>query len=124
MLEQLEQKILNTVSALQETRKENKALQETTDELNNTIAELRQAVSDAEERLQHRDTAITALQQQYEAVKRENTRLSHEKNEWEVKVSALMEAIDETEFELESPSTGPSSIEPFSSESSSATGVA
>ncbi len=124
MLEQLEQKILNTVSALQETRKENKALQATTEELNNTIAELRQTVLDAEERLQHRDTAITALQQQYESGKRENTRLSHEKHEWEVKVSALMEAIDETEFELESPSTGSSSIEPSSPESSSATGVA
>ena len=86
MLEQLEQKILNTVSALQEARKDNKALQETNEELNNTIAELRQAVSDAEQRLQHRDTAITALQQQYESVKRENSRLSQEKNEWEVKV--------------------------------------
>jgi chromosome segregation ATPase len=104
MLEQLEQKILSTVTALQEARKDNKALQETTEELNNTIAELRQAVSDAEQRLQHRDTAITALQQQYESVKRENTRLSQEKNDWEVKVSALMEAIDETGFELESPS--------------------
>jgi len=97
ILEQLEQKILKTVSALQDTRKANQELQQKNESADQALAALRQQVADAEERLQHRDTAITALKQQYEAVKKENTRLAHEKNEWEVKVSALMEAIAQTE---------------------------
>lgn len=89
ILEQLEQKVLGTVAALENARQQrNVADQE--------IADLKQRLADAEERLQHRDTAITALQQQYESVKKENARLAHEKNEWEVKVSALMEAIEDS----------------------------
>lgn len=89
ILEQLEQKVLGTVAALENARQQRTVADQ-------KIADLQQRLSDAEERLQHRDTAITALQQQYEAVKKENARLAHEKNEWEVKVSALMEAIEDS----------------------------
>ena len=89
ILEQLEQKVLSTVAALEDARQQRRAYEE-------QISELKQQLADAEQRLQHRDTAITALQQQYEAAKKESSRLTHEKSEWEVKVSTLMETIEQS----------------------------
>lgn len=110
ILEQLEQKILNTVSALDDARKESmtfrdecSSLREETDKLkeaNDTasseIEKLKQQLAEANQRLEHRDTAIAALQHQYELAKKESTRLTHEKNDWEVKVTALMETIEQS----------------------------
>jgi chromosome segregation ATPase len=90
ILEQLEHKVLGTVSALEDARQQRRTLED-------QIEALKQQLATTEERLQHRDTAITALQQQYEAAKKENTRLAQEKSEWEVKVSALMELIEQCE---------------------------
>jgi len=118
ILEQLENKVLTAVCALQDVRAENKALAEqnqTLTEKNQTLeeknaaaekelaelkaklAETEQELLDAKERLQHRDTAITAVQHQYESVKKDNARLANEKNDWEEKVSALMETLTEAE---------------------------
>lgn len=103
ILEQLEQKILNTVTSLNESRKEcqslrdeNNALTEKTSDATAEIDTLKQQLAEANQRLEHRDTAIAALKHQYESVKKESTRMAHEKNEWEVKVSALMETIEQS----------------------------
>jgi|TARA_B110000211_G_scaffold86196_1_gene101199 chromosome segregation ATPase len=110
ILEQLEQKILNTVSALDDARKESmtfrdecSSLREETDKLkegNNTasseIETLKQQLAEANQRLEHRDIAIAALQHQYELAKKESIRMTHEKNDWEVKVTALMETIEQS----------------------------
>jgi FtsZ-binding cell division protein ZapB len=103
ILEQLEKKVLNTVSALTDTRKECQNLREE----NNTLTEqaskkeaevetLKQQLAEASQRLEHRDTAIAALKHQYESAKKDSVRLTHEKNDWEVKVTALMETIEQS----------------------------
>jgi chromosome segregation ATPase len=103
ILEQLEQKILNTVSALDDARKECINLRDECSNLreenNKATAEieaLKQQIAEANQRLEHRDTAIGALQHQYESAKKESIRLAHEKNDWEVKVTALMETIEQS----------------------------
>jgi len=97
ILEQLEQKVLTTVAALKESREQVQTLQDTNAQQAQDIATLKQRLADAEERMQHRDTALTALQQQYESVKRDNTRLSQDQNHWEAKVSSLMDTLAQSE---------------------------
>jgi FtsZ-binding cell division protein ZapB len=117
ILEQLEQKILNTVSALDDARKEcitlrdecsnlreenqmfSEEVQTLQDQNNASVSEvetLKLQLAEANQRLEHRDTAIAALQHQYESAKKESIRMTHEKSDWEVKVTALMETIEQS----------------------------
>lgn len=103
ILEQLEKKILNTVSAFDDARIECLTLRDETSALSEAnaaakteIETLKQQLAEANQRLEHRDTAIAALKHQYESAKKESVRMAHEKNDWEVKVTALMETIEQS----------------------------
>lgn len=103
ILEQLESKVLDAIYALETLRSERDTLTKELEEGCEELAQLRMKLADADtqlfeaaERLEHRDTALTALQQQLESAKKDNVRLAHEKSEQDAKLAALLEAIEQS----------------------------
>ncbi len=103
ILEKLESKVLDAIYALETLRDERDNLTKELEEGCEELAQLRAKLAETEtllfeasERLEHRDTALTALQQQLESEKKNNVRLAHEKSEQDAKISALLETIEQS----------------------------
>ncbi|MBE0484454.1 MAG: hypothetical protein IBX52_13245 [Bacterioplanes sp.] len=83
IIEQLESRVLRTIATVETYQFENQQLHEVQHTLQQTLKE--------------REQTIAELQQQIEQHKNETVRLKHEKNEWESKVTTLLEMLDRSE---------------------------
>lgn len=83
IIEQLESRVLRTIATVETYQFENQQLHEVQHTLQQT--------------LQARESTIAELQQQLEQLNNENVRLKNEKNEWESKVTTLLEMLERSE---------------------------
>lgn len=83
IIEQLESRVLRTIATVETYQFENQQLHEVQHTLQQT--------------LQERESTIAELQQQLEQLNNENVRLKNEKNEWESKVTTLLEMLERSE---------------------------
>lgn len=83
IIEQLESRVLRTIATVETYQFENQQLHEVQHTLQQTLRE--------------RENTIAELQQQIEQLNNENVRLKNEKNEWESKVTTLLEMLERSE---------------------------
>ncbi|MCD8521772.1 MAG: hypothetical protein LRY66_17845 [Saccharospirillaceae bacterium] len=108
IFDQLEQKVLRTISNIETLQLDNMQLQEDVQTLHNEQQQNQQQLAQAAAQLiecdaerlaltqlnEQLNAQILQMQQDNERLRKDNTRLSHDNNEWAAKAEALLQALD------------------------------